>query len=321
MKVYFEIKDGALVECPQSVAKVLVYAMPDAAEKQEILEQLPFDQYALESALDPDEISRVEFAPDYTYIIWKRPNNATFEQLLRFEVSSVGLFLQRGRLAVILSDSNVPFAGKEFRGVTSPTDVLLRFLLHTVHHYVGHLKVIKQLTRELEQKLHTSMENRYLLQMFAIGESLVYYLSAIEANMSVLSKLRASADKVGFSKEEHEVMDDIVIEHQQCSRQTQIYSSVLSGLMDARGNIINNNMNVMLKNLTLINVVFLPLNLIASIGGMSEFSGMTKGIDWRISYSIFVLAMISLGWLTWFFLVTRMEKSRSSRRQGRMFGR
>ena len=71
------------------------------------------------------------------------------------------------------------------------------------------------------------------------------------------------------------------------SRQADIYSSVLSGLMDARGTIVNNNMNVLLKNLTLINIVFLPLNLIASIGGMSEWSMMTQGLDWRISYSLF----------------------------------
>jgi magnesium transporter len=60
-------------------------------------------------------------------------------------------------------------------------------------------------------------------------------------------------------------------------------------------------MNVLLKNLTLINVVFLPLNLLASIGGMSEFSMMTTGIDWKLSYSLFMLAMVVLGWVTWSF--------------------
>lgn len=311
MKTFFDIREGALVESTSDAAKVLIYAVPDGAETQELLDILPLDRHALESALDPDEISRVELTPEYTYIIWKRPNKASFEQLLRFEVSSVGLFLQQGKWVVILGDSNIPFTSKEFRGVTSPAAVVLRFLLHTVHHYVGHLKVIKQLTRELESKLNTSMENRYLLQMFALGESLVYYLSAIEANASALTKLRTNADRVGFSKEELETMDDIVIEHQQCSRQTQIYSSVLSGLMDARGNIVNNNMNVLLKNLTLINVVFLPLNLIAGIGGMSEFSMMTNGIDWRISYSLFMVAMVALGSLMWILLVRRIGKGPS----------
>jgi hypothetical protein len=48
----------------------------------------------------------------------------------------------------------------------------------------------------------------------------------------------------------------------------------------------------------LINVVFLPLNLIASIGGTSEFTMMTEGIDWRISYSLFYIAIVLIGWLT-----------------------
>jgi len=37
--------------------------------------------------------------------------------------------------------------------------------------------------------------------------------------------------------------------------------------------------------------VFLPLNLIASIGGMSEFSMMTAGVPWWVSYPLFLTAM------------------------------
>jgi len=39
-------------------------------------------------------------------------------------------------------------------------------------------------------------------------------------------------------------------------------------------------------------VVFLPLNLIASIGGMSEFSMMTAGTPWWIAYPLFLVAML-----------------------------
>src|SRR3989338_9189688 len=140
--------------------------------------------------------------------------------------------------------------------------------------------------------------------MFNLSESLIYYLNALEANASALAKLRTNVEKIGFSKEELEMLDDIIIEHQQCSKQTQIYSSGLSGLMDARGNIINNNMNILLKNLTIITVVFLPLNLIASIGGMSEYTWMTERLmGWKWAYSLFLLTMVLLGTLTWLFLV------------------
>ncbi len=310
MKNQFEIRQGSLVQSGSDAASILVYVAPDAAEKEELLKILDFDAHDLESALDPDEISRVEISAEGIFIIWKRPNQATFEEMLKFEVSSVGVFLQQDRMTMILGEEAPPFsAGREFRNVSTFTNVLLRFLMLTTRHYLDHLKVIKQLTAELERKLSLSMENRYLLQMFGLGESLIYYLSALESNAVVLSRLKANAKRIGFSEDEQEMMDDIIIEHDQCRKQTQIYSSVLSGLMDARGNIINNNMNVLLKNLTLINVVFLPLNLLAGIGGMSEFSVMTEGISRSISYSLFMLVMIVLGWATWAFLVRKIERT------------
>lgn len=246
-------------------------------------------------------------------IFWKRPKSATLDTQLRFEVSSLGLFLSPDRLLVVLAEGPHPFGAKEFKGVSSLTDVVVRLLLQTVRHYVGHLKVIKQLSVDLERKISASMENRYLLQMFALGESLTYYLNAIEANGAVLGKLKTGVERVAFAKPDPELLDDLTLENQQCARQAQIYSSVLSGLMDARGTIVNNNMNVLLKNLTLINVIFLPLNLIASVLGMSEFTSMTRGLDWRLAYGLFGLAMVALGWVTWQVLLRVIDPERVRR--------
>lgn len=303
MKTLYQIKDGHLIADGAESPDVVVYAMPDADEKRELIEALEHDAHDLESALDPDEVSRLDMTPGELSIIWKRPNNVSFKEHLKFEVSSVGLFLKNNHLTVILGDPSPAFIGKEFQRVRSINDLLLRFFQYTVHHYLGHLKGIKMLTSELQDKLQHSMENHYLIQMFVLSESLVYYLNAIEANTAVLLKLRACASKIGFTEEDIEKLDDIIIDHQQCDRQIQIYSSVMSGLMDARAAVINNNMNVLLKNLTLINVVFMPLNLLAGILGMSEFSRFTESMDWRISYSLFVLVMGIFGWVTWVILV------------------
>ncbi len=313
MKAGFELKDGVLVPSTSEQPTILVYAAPSEQEKQQLIATLRLDAYDLESALDPDEISRVEFANDRVALIWKRPKNASFDQRLQLDVASLGLFLHQDRLLVIMSEVAIPFAAKEFQGAGSAVEILLRFLLHTVHHYLGHLKAIKQLTVELESKISSSMENRYLLQMFTLGESLIYYLNAIEANGAVLAKLRGNVERLKLLRQQVEALDDLLLENQQCARQAQIYSSVLSGLMDARGTIINNNMNVLLKNLTLINIIFLPLNLIASIGGMSEYSMMTKGLDWRLSYAIFSLGMVVLGWVTWVVLVRSLDKRQRKR--------
>ncbi|MDD5385385.1 MAG: CorA family divalent cation transporter [Gallionella sp.] len=70
-------------------------------------------------------------------------------------------------------------------------------------------------------------------------------------------------------------------------------------LMDATIGFININQNRRVSQLTVFGVVFMPLNILAGIGGMSEFSMMTQGIPWPISYSSFVVGVGLIGWGTY----------------------
>jgi len=58
-------------------------------------------------------------------------------------------------------------------------------------------------------------------------------------------------------------------------------------LINNRMSKISNQTNEVVKRLTIINVIFMPLTLLAGIGGMSEWSMMTGPDNWYISYPIF----------------------------------
>jgi magnesium transporter len=294
----YDIDDAGIVESAEESAPLLLFVAPDEAERSVLRDHFGLAEYDLASTLDPDEAPRAEALEKGALLIWKVPESARIEAAVEFGVHSLGLVLAGDRLAFVLDQPRVSFTEREFRNARDGRDVVLGFLLHGIRHYVGHLRVIKQIGVELERKITVSNENRYLLQMFALGESLVYYLDAIEGNGAMLQKLRALATSMGWDKRQLDLLDDVILENSQAARQANIYSTILSGLMDARGTIVNNNMSVLLKNLTMINIIFLPLNLIASIGGMSEWTMMTQGLDWRISYALFLLAMVLFGWLT-----------------------
>ena len=313
MILAYRIQDGQLVLSEISEATILVYSQPIGIEKDQLLSEFSLDPLDLEAINDPDEIPRIEILEDGLLIIWNWPDNVSCGDTVQFEVSTIGLFLGRGKAVAIMPRGQLPITGREFKRLASAEDFILRVVLYTVHQYQGHLKAIKMKSAELESKVVTSMENKYLLQMFALGESLVYYHNALEANSTILTKLRGMAKRMGLTEEQIDFLDDVIIENQQAVKQASIYSTVLSGLMDARGTIINNNMNVLLKNLTIINVVFLPLTFFASIGGMSEYSMMTQGIDWRIAYPAFILAMAVLGLLTWWWVVKMIDRSQKER--------
>ena len=288
----FALSHGALQRVERLDAEVMLFSNPDAAERDLLHSHFKVDEHALASALDPDEVSRIEFHPDHLFLIWKRPENYSGGGSLAFEVSSCGLLFAPGQLLVIATD-DTPLHGLGTRQpLNTPLDVLLDLLFSNIHHYLGHLKVIKLVARELQQKFNASMQNQHLVQMFNLSESLIYYINALHSNGAVLTRLRNHAEKQHFGSEALGLIDDLIIENNQCYKQAEIYSTVFSGLIDARGNLMNNCMNNLLRKLTLINVVFLPLNLIASIGGMSEFSMMTAGTPWWVSYPLFLLGML-----------------------------
>ncbi len=303
----FTVADGRVVE--SAGGPIRAYTAPTPEEKAELLASCGIDEHTLGSMLDPEEVPRVEVEGDHTIIIWKRPDPASFRAAGLFEVSSVGMVLHKDRLTIVSSTEGPDLCRKRTRAVSAINDLVLRELLETVRHYIDHLRVIKAMSREVQAKLNTSIGNEYLLRMFSLGESLVYYVNAIEANGGALARLRASADRVGFSPDDVRLIDDLMIENTQCARQATIYSEVLSGLMDARGNIVNNNINVLLKNLTVINVVFLPLGVLAGVGGMSEYSMMTRHIAWWVAYPMFLLGLVAIGFVTWRVLGSWMDRS------------
>jgi magnesium transporter len=261
--------EGKLVECGQGEPAVLVYTAPDEAERKYLVEQLKIDEHTLNSSLDPDEVSRLEFEPEHVAMIFKRPKRYTAEDSFLFKVVSTGLFLFKDRLIIVLAEDAPLFEGRPFIKMQSVQDVCLKLIYRTILQFVEHLRGINMICNELEQQINTSMENKYLLNLFTLEKSLVYYLSAINSNGALIEKLRNSPAKTGFSQENVEFLDDVLIENNQCRGQTEIYSQVLSSLMDARASIISNNLNIRIKALTLITIAIMLPTLVVSIFSMN----------------------------------------------------
>ncbi|HEX8989769.1 MAG TPA: magnesium transporter CorA, partial [Rhodocyclaceae bacterium] len=74
--------------------------------------------------------------------------------------------------------------------------------------------------------------------------------------------------------------------------------------MDATVGFININQNQRVSKLTAISIVFMPINILAGIGGMSEFSMMTKDFDvpWPVAYASFIVGCAVIGWGTYHLL-------------------
>jgi magnesium transporter len=89
----------------------------------------------------------------------------------------------------------------------------------------------------------------------------------------------------------------------------EMYLSMLNNQMTK----ISNDTNLTVRRLTFITTIFMPLTLLAGIGGMSEWSMMTGPENWKISYPAFLLVMAVLG-VANYFLIKWLEKRRGKKK-------
>lgn len=83
---------------------------------------------------------------------------------------------------------------------------------------------------------------------------------------------------------------------------TESYRDLVTSLMEMYLSIINNQMtraanqtNITVRRLTFITTIFMPLSLLAGVGGMSEWSMMTGPENWRIAYPAFLAGVALIG--------------------------
>ena len=98
-----------------------------------------------------------------------------------------------------------------------------------------------------------------------------------------------------LSANQHDDARQILRDIDSLDGHTSFLFGKINFLMDATVGFININQNKRVSKLTALGVVFMPLNIIAGIGGMSEFSMMSAGVSWPVAYGVLILAMVALG--------------------------
>jgi magnesium transporter len=101
-----------------------------------------------------------------------------------------------------------------------------------------------------------------------------------------------------LSSEQFEESKQVLRNIESLNSHTSFLFDKINFLMDATIGFININQNRRINKLTVFSVVFMPINILAGMGGMSEFSMMTQGIPWPLAYGTFLAASCVMGVIT-----------------------
>ena len=148
------------------------------------------------------------------------------------------------------------------------TRFLLQMLLRVAQRYLVCLRSINRQIREYERALRNNMRNSELMKMLGLEKSLVYFSTSLKGLESTVSRI-GSGRMLDLYEEDHELLDDVMIEIRQATEMCAIYTNILNGITDTFSSIISNNLNVTMRTLTVITLVMAIPTIIFSFYGMN----------------------------------------------------
>ena len=263
----------------------------------------------VKSSLDEEESSHIDYDDDenQTLIIVDYPSaeereDKYDENTLQYTTLPLGVVIMKGYVITISLHENLnieDMASGVVRGVR--TDMKTRFLLllflRISQRYLIYLRQIDRLSSRTEQKLHQSMKNEELIQMLGLEKSLVYFSTSLKSDEIVLNKIMRGK-LIKLYEEDQDLLDDVLIEIHQAIEMCNIYSNILSGTMDAFASVISNNLNIVMKVLTVITIVMAIPNIVFGFYGMNV-NGLPLAQTWLAPM---IVALIAMGIATWIFI-------------------
>jgi magnesium transporter len=246
---------------------------PGPDELIRISEDLSIPLDFLTDSLDVDERSRIETENNTTLIVLRVPKFDKNNLGVPFTTLPLGIVLTRDIIiTVCLWDINEVLDLFKGKIKNLPTENRRRFILHLFHRtaffYLKYLKEINKKSNEVETELHRSMKNEELIKLLDIEKSLVFFTTSLRSNelmMERLSKIRV----LELNEDDNDLLDDIIVDNKQAIEMANIYSNILSGMMDAFASVISNNLTIVMKFLTSVTIILMLPTLVASIYGMN----------------------------------------------------
>ena len=232
---------------------------PSEDELNTVAVTLGVEPSFLRAALDEEETSRIDTEDGQTLIIIDVPAVEKDDAVV-YSTLPLGIIVtDKHIITVCLKETSIL---KDFQdGLVrfAETQKRTSFILYML------LQVAK---RFLQRQLYKSQRNKELIQLLDLEKSLVYFNTSLKANEVTLEKILRGRI-ITLYEEDHDLLEDVLIEVRQAIEMANIYSSIISGMMDAFASVISNNLNVIMKVLTSITILLTIPNIFFSFYGMN----------------------------------------------------
>ncbi|NLZ25568.1 MAG: magnesium transporter CorA family protein [Clostridiales bacterium] len=273
-------------------------ANPDDREIEFISRALSVPENMLKAALDEEERARADKDDGVTLIVADMPKIEDEDDYYTYTTIPFGFIITEKAIITVSLDEETTIVNDFFYGrvkdfsIKKRTRFVLHFLYRISTKFLQYLTQIDKASHRIQAELEKSMRNKELIELLDLEKSLVYFSNSLRANRILLDRLPKLAH---FFEEDADLLDDVIIETNQAIDTSNLYLEILSGTMDAYASIISNNLNIVMKVMTVITIMISIPSMVAAFWGMNTgvpFQGKLYGFWIAIGISL-VLCIIT----------------------------
>lgn len=251
----------------------------------------------IEDILNIEQRPKIEEGEDFIYVVLKMMDYDDKNDYVRTE--QVSLLLGHKFVMSFQEDKGDIFEGVRTRIRSGKgkirqngADYLLYALIDTiVDNYFVALEKVGDQMEEIEVTLLMNASDKTLNDLYGLKREMLTLRRFIWPLREVIYKLERDDLKLVHRNTRVYIRD--VYDHTiQVIDTVEIYRDLLSGLVDLYQSIVSNRMNQIMKVLTIISTIFIPLSFIAGVYGMN-FKYMPE-LDEPAAYPIFWIAILAL---------------------------
>ncbi len=266
---------------------------------QEIARKYGIHPIISETIIDKTSPPKFEGTEDYIFLLMKELKFAETKNAYKLHFEQFALILFKDKLLVFSNNSNIidHIAERIEQNLDNLRNasldyVMYKILSNIINTYINYLNHLQELFEHFEEELLKELNSENILKLTKLKRELIGLKKIIwPTKESILAIERFNSNLIKRSTKFYfrDLIDDLSL----------LYSSVeglrdyINSVQDITLSMINNQMNEVMKILTVMSTIFIPLTFITGIYGMN-FKFMPE-LYWRYGYYLILFIMFIIG--------------------------
>lgn len=277
---------------------------PSEAAIDELTRRFGFHALHAEDALHPQDRPKIDQYDSGLFIVWLHPTRAQGETLV---VSELDVFIGRDHLVTVRRSEDGAALGDVVERVASCLREGPAWMLHNiidllVDSTIPLVDSIGESLTSIEDAMLDNPRQTDLKELHVVRRQLVRAHRILAPERDLLRELARERDVI--SDDAYRYFQDVGDHVTSALESVETYQDVGASVMDVYLSAQSNRMNEIMKQLTVVATIFMPLTMISGIYGMNVTAGMWPpagdATPWSFWAVVGGLAALALGMAAYF---------------------